>query len=154
MTFKDCEISGMLNTYGDAVFENCTFKSAKNQYSLHIYGGNNFMLTNCHFYGVDKNVYVYQETVDCEKNVTFNNCDFHMTAASGTKSAVMLNSAAYVSSYKYNLVMNSCTVEGANATAADNETGKTNYQGLYGLKHNPRIVTGTVTIDGNVVYSN
>lgn len=78
-----------------------------------------------------------------------------MTATEDTKSAIMLNSAAYsFGGYKYNVVINNCTAEGTNTTAAENVAGKTNYQGLYGLKHSPFVIEGTVTIDGVVVYSN
>lgn len=155
VVYKDCVINGFMTTYGDMEFENCTFYSGDNQYAINFYGGENFTLTNCHFYGVNKNVYIYQETVDCNKNVTFNDCDFHMTATEDTKSAIMLNSAAYsFGGYKYNVVINNCTAEGTNTTAAENVAGKTNYQGLYGLKHSPFVIEGTVTIDGVVVYSN
>ena len=152
--YKDCIINGFMTTYGDTIFEDCTFNSGDNQYSINFYGGKNFTLTNCHFYGVNKNVYIYQETVDSDKNVTFNNCDFHMTATTDTKSAIMLNSAAYTfNGYKYNVVINNCTAEGTNTTAAENVAGNTNYQGLYGLKHSPFVVEGTVTINGTTVYS-
>ena len=155
VVYKDCTINGFMTTYGDTVFENCTFNSGNDQYSINFYGGENFTLTNCHFYGVNKNVYIYQETLDSNKNVTFTNCDFHMSAASDLKSAVMLNSAAYsFNGYKYNVVINNCTAEGARTEAADNAQGKTNYQGLYGLKHSPLVVEGTVTIDGTTVYAN
>ena len=154
VVYKDCTINGFMTTYGDTVFENCTFNSGNDQYSINFYGGENFTLTNCHFYGVNKNVYIYQETLDSNKNVTFTNCDFHMSAASDLKSAVMLNSAAYsFSGYKYNVVINNCTAEGARTEAADNAQGNTNYQGLYGLKHSPLVVEGTVTIDGTTVYT-
>ena len=154
VVYKDCTINGFMTTYGDTVFENCTFNSGNDQYSINFYGGENFTLTNCHFYGVNKNVYIYQETLDSNKNVTFTNCDFHMSAASDLKSAVMLNSAAYsFSGYKYNVVINNCTAEGARTEAADNAQGNTNYQGLYGLKHSPLVVEGTVTIDGATVYT-
>lgn len=155
VVYKDCVINGFMTTYGDMEFEDCTFYSGDNQYAINFYGGENFTLRNCHFYGVNKNVYIYQETVDCNKNVTFNDCDFHMTATEDTKSAIMLNSAAYsFGGYKYNVVINNCTAEGTNTTAAENVAGKTNYQGLYGLKHSPFVIEGTVTIDGVVVYSN
>ena len=154
VVYKDCTINGFMTTYGDTVFENCTFNSGNDQYSINFYGGENFTLTNCHFYGVNKNVYIYQETLDSNKNVTFTDCDFHMSAASDLKSAVMLNSAAYsFSGYKYNVVINNCTAEGARTEAADNAQGNTNYQGLYGLKHNPLVVEGTVTINGTTVYT-
>ena len=151
--YKDCTINGFMTTYGDTTFENCTFNSGKDQYAINFYGGKNFTLTNCHFYGVNKNVYIYQEDVDSDKNVTFTNCDFHMTAKTDTKSAIMLNSAAHTfNGHIYNVVINNCTAEGTNTTAAKNDRGNTNYQGLYGLKHNPFIVEGKVTIDGKVVY--
>ena len=159
VVYKDCTINGFMTTYGDTVFESCTFNSGNNQYSINFYGGKNFTLTNCHFYGVNKNVYIYQETLDSDKNVTFTDCDFHMSATSDLKSAVMLNAANDFASYKYNLVMNGCTQDGANTTAAENVAGNTNYQGLYGLKHVNgsgvnQIVKGTVTINGTSVYSN
>lgn len=156
VVYKNCYISGLMTTYSNTTFENCTFTSGSNQYAINFYGGKDFILTNCHFYGVDKNVYIYQETVDSDKNVTFNNCDFHMSATDTTKnkSAIMLNSAAYTfNGFKYNVVINNCTAEGANTTAADDVVGKSNYQGLYGLKHSPFVVEGTVTVNGAVVYN-
>ena len=156
VVYKNCYISGLMTTYSNTTFENCTFTSGSNQYAINFYGGKDFTLTNCHFYGVDKNVYIYQETVDSDKNVTFNNCDFHMSATDTTKnkSAIMLNSAAYTfNGFKYNVVINNCTAEGANTTAADDVVGKSNYQGLYGLKHSPFVVEGTVTVNGTVVYN-
>lgn len=156
VVYKNCYISGLMTTYSNTTFENCTFTSGSNQYAINFYGGKDFILTNCHFYGVDKNVYIYQETVDSDKNVTFNNCDFHMSATDTTKnkSAIMLNSAAYTfNGFKYNVVINNCTAEGANTTAADDVVGKSNYQGLYGLKHSPFVVEGTVTVNGTVVYN-
>ena len=151
--YKDCTINGFMTTYGDTTFENCTFNSGNDQYAINFYGGENFTLINCHFYGVNKNVYIYQEGVDSDKNVTFTNCDFHMTAKTDTKSAIMLNSAASTfNGHIYNVVINNCTAEGTNTTAAENVKGNTNYQGLYGLKHNPFVVAGKVTIDGKVVY--
>ncbi len=159
VVFKNCDINGFMTTYCDMTFENCTLTSGNNQYAINFYGGENFVLTNCHFYGVNKNVYVYQEVADSNKNVTFNNCDFHMTAANDTKSAVMLNSANNFNGYSYNVTLTGCTQNGCNATAAENAAGNTNYQGLYGLKHidgngSAAIVKGTVTVDGAVAYSN
>ena len=154
VVYKDCTINGFMTTYGDTVFENCTFNSGNDQYSINFYGGKNFTLTNCHFYGVNKNVYIYQETLDSDKNVTFTDCDFHMSATSDLKSAVMLNSAAYTfNGYKYNVVINNCTAEGVRTEVAENVQGSTNYQGLYGLKHSPLVVEGTVTINGTTVYT-
>ena len=80
-----------------------------------------------------------------------------MTAISDAKSAVMLNAPLNYQTYKYNVVITDCTAEGANTTAAENSVGKTNYQGLYGLKHidgngNGKLIVGTVTVDGTVVY--
>ena len=154
VVYKDCTINGFMTTYGDTVFESCTFNSGNDQYSINFYGGKNFTLTNCHFYGVNKNVYIYQETLDSDKNVTFTDCDFHMSATEDLKSAVMLNSAAYsFNGYKYNVVINNCTAEGARTEVAENVQGNTNYQGLYGLKHSPLVVEGTVTINGTTVYT-
>ena len=154
VVYKDCTINGFMTTYGDTVFESCTFNSGNDQYSINFYGGKNFTLTNCHFYGVNKNVYIYQETLDSDKNVTFTDCDFHMSATEDLKSAVMLNSAAYsFNGYKYNVVINNCTAEGARTEVAENVQGSTNYQGLYGLKHSPLVVEGTVTINGTTVYT-
>lgn len=156
VVYKNCVINGFMTTYGDTTFENCTFTSGSGKYAINFYGGKDFTLTNCHFYGVDKNVYIYQETVDSDKNITFNNCDFHMSATDTTKnkSAIMLNSAAYTfNGFKYNVTINNCTAEGVNITAAENVAGNTNYQGLYGLKHSPFVVEGTVTVNGTVVYN-
>ena len=158
LSFKDCVINGFMTTYGDVTYENCTLNSVAGKYAINFYGGENFTLTNCHFYGVNKNVYIYQETCDSDKNVTFNQCDFHMTGTSDLKSAVMLNAANDFGGNKYNVTLKNCTVEGANTTAAEDVAGNTNYQGLYGLKHlnaynNPQLVKGTVTVDGTVVYS-
>lgn len=159
VAYKDCTINGFMTTYGDTTFENCTFNAENDKYSINFYGGENFTLTNCHFYGVNKNVYIYQETVDCDKKVTFDNCDFHMSAADDLKSAVMLNAPLNYSGHKYIVVMNDCTAEGTNTTAAENLAGNTNYQGLYGLKHkdgngNAKMIEGTVTINGTTVYTN
>ena len=158
VAYKDCTINGFMTTYGDTTFENCTFNAENDKYSINFYGGENFTLTNCHFYGVNKNVYIYQETVDCDKKVTFDNCDFHMSAADDLKSAVMLNAPVNYSGHKYIVVMNDCTAEGTNTTAAENLAGNTNYQGLYGLKHkdgngNAKMIEGTVTINGETVYT-
>ena len=159
VAYKDCTINSFMTTYGDTTFENCTFNAENDKYSINFYGGENFTLTNCHFYGVNKNVYIYQETVDCDKKVTFDNCDFHMSAADDLKSAVMLNAPVNYSGHKYIVVMNDCTAEGTNTTAAENLAGNTNYQGLYGLKHkdgngNAKMIEGTVTINGETVYTN
>ena len=158
VAYKDCTINGFMTTYGDTTFENCTFNAENDKYSINFYGGENFTLTNCHFYGVNKNVYIYQETVDCDKKVTFDNCDFHMSAADDLKSAVMLNAPVNYSGHKYIVVMNDCTAVGTNTTAAENSAGNTNYQGLYGLKHkdgngNGKVIEGTVTINGTMVYT-
>ena len=158
VAYKDCTINGFMTTYGDTTFENCTFNAENDKYSINFYGGENFTLTNCHFYGVNKNVYIYQETVDCDKKVTFDNCDFHMSAADDLKSAVMLNAPVNYSGHKYIVVMNDCTAEGTNTTAAENLAGNTNYQCLYGLKHkdgngNAKMIEGTVTINGETVYT-
>ena len=158
VAYKDCTINGFMTTYGDTTFENCTFNAENNKYSINFYGGENFTLTDCHFYGVNKNVYIYQETVDCDKKVTFDKCDFHMSATDDLKSAVMLNAPNDYSGHKYIVVMNDCTAEGTNTTAAENLVGNTNYQGLYGLKHkdgngNAKMIEGTVTINGETVYT-
>ena len=160
LTYKDCTITGMQVLYAkDAAFVNCTFiQGASDKYNAQVYGSTNVTFANCHFYGTNKNVYIYQETLDSDKNVTFNNCDFHMSATEDLKSAVMLNAPMNYAGYKYNVAINGCTEEGANTTAAANEAGNTNYQGLYGLKHkdgngNSKIIEGTVTVDGTVVYS-
>ena len=160
LTYKDCTITGTQVLYAtDAEFVNCTFKQeTSDKYNAQVYGSTNVTFTNCHFYGTNKHVYIYQETLDSDKNVTFNNCDFHMSATKDLKSAVMLNAPLNYAGYKYNVAINSCTAEGANTTAAANEAGNTNYQGLYGLKHkdgngNGKIIEGTVTVDGTVVYS-
>lgn len=159
LTFKDCTITGFMTTYGDTTYENCTFNSEANQYTINFYGGENFTLTNCHFYGVDKNVYIYQEGVDCDKKVTFNGCDFHMSQTDTTKnkSAIMLNAPLNYNNHKYIVVINNCTAEGVNTVGEENVAGKENYQGLYGLKHkdgygNSKLIEGTVTVDGTVVY--
>ena len=159
LTFKDCTITGFMTTYGDTTYENCTFNSEANQYAINFYGGENFTLTNCHFYGVDKNVYIYQEGVDCDKKVTFNGCDFHMSQTDTTKnkSAIMLNAPLNYNNHKYIVVINNCTAEGVNTVGEENVAGKENYQGLYGLKHkdgygNSKLIEGTVTVDGTVVY--
>ena len=159
LTFKDCTITGFMTTYGDTTYENCTFNSEANQYAINFYGGENFTLTNCHFYGVDKNVYIYQEGVDCDKKVTFDGCDFHMSQTDTTKnkSAIMLNAPVNYNNHKYIVVINNCTAEGVNTVGGENVAGKENYQGLYGLKHkdgngNSKLIEGTVTVDGTVVY--
>ncbi len=158
--YKDCVINGFMTTYGDTTFENCTFTGESGKYAINFYGGKDFTLTNCHFYGVDRNVYIYQETLNSDKNVTFNNCDFHMSATDTTKnkSAIMLNSPVAFAGYKYNVIINNCTAEGVNTIAAENIAGNTNYQGLYGIKHkdgngNAKLVEGTVTVNGTVVYN-
>ena len=156
ITFKNCTLNGFLTTYGDMKFESCTFNSGEDQYAINFYGGENFELTNCHFYGVNKNVYIYQESLDHNKNVTFNSCDFHMSAThNDTKSAIMLNSPHDYNGHEYNVVINNCTTKGGmNKTPAEDVAGKTNYHGLYGLKHYPFVIRGTVTVDGKVVYEN
>ena len=120
-----------------------------------MYGSTNVTFTGCHFYGVNRNVYIYQETLDSDKNVTFNNCDFHIsnTETTKNKSAVMLNSAVNFNGYKYNVAINNCTAENACTTSAENKAGNENYQGLYGLKHDPLVVIGTVTVNGTTVYA-
>ena len=160
LTYKDCTITGLQVLYAtDVEFVNCTFKQDTfDKYNAQVYGSTNVTFTDCHFYGTNKNVYIYQETLNSDKNVTFTNCDFHMSATEDLKSAVMLNAPMDYAGYKYHVVINSCTAEGANTTAAEDVAGNTNYQGLYGLKHkdgnnNPKIVEGTVTVNGVIEYS-
>ena len=160
LSYKDCTITGTQVLYAkDAEFVNCTFKQdTSDRYNAQVYGSTNVTFTNCHFYGTNKNVYIYQEKLDSDRNVTFNDCDFHMSATEDLKSAVMLNAPGDYNGFKYNVVINNCTAEGTNTTAADDVAGNTNYQGLYGLKHKDgngygKLIEGTVTVDGKVVYS-
>lgn len=159
LSFRNCTINRFMTTYCDTTYEDCTFNSGADQYAINFYGGENFTLTNCHFYGVDKNVYIYREGVDCDKKVTFDDCDFHMSQTDTTKneSAIMLNAPVNYNSHKYIVVINNCTTEGVNTAGAENAAGKENYQGLYGLEHkdgngNGKLIEGTVTVDNTVVY--
>ena len=90
-------------------------------------------------------------------NVVFNDCTFSISTTGDVKSSVMLNAPRTYNGYTYNVTFNRCSQTGGNTTVADNVAGKTNYQGIYGLKHkdpygNGLLIKGTVTIDGKVVY--
>ena len=158
LIFKNCTIKGFMTTYSDMLCENCVFERDGKGYLIDFYGGKNFEMNNCQFKGLDKNVYVYVEGMKNDINVVFNDCTFSISAhTSDVKSSVMLNAPQTYNGYTYNVTFNRCSQTGGNTTAADNVAGKTNYQGIYGLKHkdpygNGLLIKGTVTIDGKVVY--
>ena len=160
VVFKNCTIKGFMTTYSNLTCENCVFESdTKGQYLIDFYGGENFKLNNCQFKGVDRNVYVYTESLKNDINVEFNDCTFSISATGDVKSAVMLNAPQTYNGYSYKVSFNRCSQAGGNTTSAENVAGKTNYQGIYGLKHkdpygNGLLVNGTVTVDGTVVYQN
>ena len=157
LIFKNCTIKGFMTTYSDMLCENCVFERDGKGYLIDFYGGKNFEMNNCQFKGLDKNVYVYVEGMKNDINVVFNDCTFSISATGDVKSSVMLNAPQTYNGYTYNVTFNRCSQTGGNTTAADNVAGKTNYQGIYGLKHkdpygNGLLIKGTVTIDGKVVY--
>ena len=157
LIFKNCTIKGYMTTYSDMTCENCVFERSDKGYQLLFYGGENFELNNCQFKGVDRNAFVYVEGMKNDINVVFNDCTFSISATGDVKSSVMLNAPQTYNGYTYNVTFNRCSQTGGNTTAADNVAGKTNYQGIYGLKHKDPyekglLIKGTVTIDGKVVY--
>ena len=157
LILKNCTIKGFMTTYSDMLCENCVFERDGKGYLIDFYGGKNFEMNNCQFKGLDKNVYVYVEGMKNDINVVFNDCTFSISATGDVKSSVMLNAPQTYNGYTYNVTFNRCSQTGGNTTAADNVAGKTNYQGIYGLKHkdpygNGLLIKGTVTIDGKVVY--
>ena len=157
LILKNCTIKGFMTTYSDMLCENCVFERDGKGYLIDFYGGKNFEMNNCQSKGLDKNVYVYVEGMKNDINVVFNDCTFSISATGDVKSSVMLNAPQTYNGYTYNVTFNRCSQTGGNTTAADNVAGKTNYQGIYGLKHkdpygNGLLIKGTVTIDGKVVY--
>ena len=157
LILKNCTIKGFMTTYSDMLCENCVFERDGKGYLIDFYGGKNFEMNNCQFKGLDKNVYVYVEGMKNDINVVFNDCTFSISTTGDVKSSVMLNAPRTYNGYTYNVTFNRCSQTGGNTTAADNVAGKTNYQGIYGLKHkdpygNGLLIKGTVTIDGKVVY--
>ena len=157
LILKNCTIKGFMTTYSDMLCENCVFERDGKGYLIDFYGGKNFEMNNCQFKGLDKNVYVYVEGMKNDINVVFNDCTFSISTTGDVKSSVMLNAPRIYNGYTYNVTFNRCSQTGGNTTAADNVAGKTNYQGIYGLKHkdpygNGLLIKGTVTIDGKVVY--
>ena len=157
LIFKNCTIKGFMTTYSDMLCENCVFERDGKGYLIDFYGGKNFEMNNCQFKGLDKNVYVYVEGMKNDINVVFNDCTFSISTTGDVKSSVMLNAPRTYNGYTYNVTFNRCSQTGGNTTVADNVAGKTNYQGIYGLKHkdpygNGLLIKGTVTIDGKVVY--
>ena len=157
LILKNCTIKGFMTTYSDMLCENCVFERDGKGYLIDFYGGKNFEMNNCQFKGLDKNVYVYVEGMKNDINVVFNDCTFSISTTGDVKSSVMLNAPRIYNGYTYNVTFNRCSQTGGNTTVADNVAGKTNYQGIYGLKHkdpygNGLLIKGTVTIDGKVVY--
>ena len=157
LILKNCTIKGFMTTYSDMLCENCVFERDGKGYLIDFYGGKNFEMNNCQFKGLDKNVYVYVEGMKNDINVVFNDCTFSISTTGDVKSSVMLNAPRTYNGYTYNVTFNRCSQTGGNTTVADNVAGKTNYQGIYGLKHkdpygNGLLIKGTVTIDGKVVY--
>ena len=157
LILKNCTIKGFMTTYSDMLCENCVFERDGKGYLIDFYGGKNFEMNNCQFKGLDKNVYVYVEGMKNDINVVFNDCTFSISTTGDVKSSVMLNAPQTYNGYTYNVTFNRCSQTGGNTTVADNVAGKTNYQGIYGLKHkdpygNGLLIKGTVTIDGKVVY--
>lgn len=157
-TFKNCQFIGLFQIYEDiAVFENCTFTNLTHEkYSVWIYGGDECLFENCHFFGESRNVYIYQEGMGHDKNVSFKKCDFHQTVGND-KSAVMLNAAGNWNDHCYNVTFVGCSIDEKVIKSGEDSTKNYNYLGLFGLKHldghgNASVVRGTVTIDGNQVY--
>lgn len=172
MKFVDCNFTGMYNVYSDTVFTNCTFTNTSG-YVAKIYGGSKVEFINCKFYGSTKNVYLYQESLDSDRAVSFNDCVFNQSDLSGqkNKSAVMVNACALNSgsnswnNHKYTLSFTRCNIEGGvySCTGASIREADDKYEyycGLYGLKahddFNKEIeitIPITVTVDGAVVYN-
>lgn len=155
VTYKNCTFTGMVNSYDNSTFENCTFNNADGQYLAHVYYGA-AKFKDCTFNGSNRCVYVYTDGGDAAAD--FDGCTFNFTTATPNKSAIMLN--ANNGTGAYTVAIKNCTVNGnANAAGGSNVAGAENYQGVYGLKHKDgngtaKLVKGTVTVNGATVYNN
>ena len=149
VTYKNCTFNGLVNSYDNSTFVNCTFTNGANQYQAHVYAGT-ATFTGCTFNGDNRCVYIYTDGGNA--SATFTDCTFTMTGTPD-KSAIMLNSRN--NGENYTVVINNCTQTGGNAQGTASADGPNyDYRGIFGLKHNPAQVKGTVTVDGTVVYNN
>lgn len=150
VVYKNCIFNGLVNSYDNSTFINCTFNNTGDQYPAHVYAGS-ATFTGCTFNGSNRCVYVYTDGADATAN--FTNCTFTMSSVTPDKSAVMLNSRN--NNETYTVTITNCTQTGGNDQGTASLDGsKYDYRGLYGFKHDPAKVIGTLTVDGTVVYQN
>lgn len=121
MVFKDCEIKDLLFSYGDMIFENCTFTQTKvdGEYNMWAYG-NDLLFKNCTFNSYGKFINVYNEGAG-EYTVTFEGCTFN-NLGEAKKAAVNVKETCGSKLLGNRTVITNCTTTGAFPEAKTTDT--------------------------------
>ncbi len=155
VVYKDATIKGQQTLYApEAEFINCTFEN-KTGYNVWTYGATDVTFTDCTFTTGGRAILVYNEMTDASfvANITLNNCKFSDDGTyTGDKAAVETGSNKNkdgvnnaLTSNKYNLTFNNCTVE----TGFEQNNSTSN---LWGNKNSMAATHLNVVINGTDVY--
>lgn len=107
INMKDCTLNGLLFSYGNMVFDGCTFNAPASEYSMWCYG-KDATYRNCTFNGSGKFLNVYCENNTETYNITLEGCTFNSTKLN--KAAVNVKETCGANMLKYNVVIKDCTV--------------------------------------------
>ncbi len=144
LTFDGVTFEGLMFTYGNQDFVNCTFIQTAAEYNMWAYG-NDCSWTNCYFKSNGKFINVYNEGNDHLCETVFEGCTFENTGAAN-KSAVNVKATCGSKKLKYNVVINNCTTVGAFPT-----TKRLGKEIVMIDDGDSEFVT--ITLDGETIYS-
>lgn len=144
LTFDGVTFEGLMFTYGNQDFVNCTFIQTAAEYNMWAYG-NDCSWTNCYFKSNGKFINVYNEGNDHICETVFEGCTFENTGAAN-KSAVNVKATCGSKKLKYNVVINNCT------TVGDFPTTKRLGKEIVMIDDGDSEFV-TITLDGETIYS-
>lgn len=142
-TYKNCVIDGTyyLPQEAESHFEDCTFNVEDNKYNLWTWGAPKATFTNCTFNCDGKAVLVY---AGGNHEITFNKCTFNDNGDGTVSGKAAVEVGDFYSSGKYDIYINSCTVNGFDVNSEGTNTGTT----LWGNKNGMTSDLLNVVIDG------
>lgn len=111
INMNECTVNGLLFSYGDMNFTECTFKQTENNYCMWCYG-KDVTYTDCTFDTAGKALNVYCENNSTAYNIVVDGCTFKSSTL--RKAAVNIKETCGANMLNYNVtVKDNCTMDGA-----------------------------------------
>lgn len=160
VTFKKCDLDGYFNSYGDMLFDSCTFNQTAKEYSMWCYAGN-VTYKNCTINCNGKFVNAYNEgnaLKDGQGNripwkVVAEGCTFNSTTAN--KAALNIKATCGDKPLYYDVEIKNCTANGENWPVASTSESLVVGSALWQVDDIKASVASKikVTVDDTVVYT-